>query len=526
VANDIVFGADYPRSTVSSRLARGELARLTAGVYTTSVEQRLEDVVRGAWPEILGRLVPDGVVTDRSARAGGPVEGVLYLSHPRRPRDVTLPGLEVRARRGAPPQPGDIELPGGLHLAGRARGLAENCLPSRARSGHQRRTLDAAELGDWVDYLCQNEGAKRLTEYRREAERLAPVLGVSAEHLRTLQSLVGIALGSRPHERTASDALAARRGGFPVDQHRVRLFELLADALRHSSPQTRPLAADGKRYRYLPFFEAYFSNFIEGTEFDVDEAARIVFDEEIPANRPADAHDVIGTYRLLNDSIEMSRTGEDSDKFIELLRHRNRLIMEGRPENHPGVFKSIANRAGGTYFVSPELVEGTLAAGFRLRDGLDTAWERAVYMAFVVAEVHPFDDANGRTARAVMNAELTAGGQCRLIIPTVFRDDYLDGLRGLSRRDDASVYIKAMRYAHSFTASVDFSDYESAKDQLAQANAFEEPNSPDRLRILDRAIPDVDVGSEASRQSASASDRLLTDSTWRPGPEQSRGLGR
>jgi hypothetical protein len=32
----------------------------------------------------------------------------------------------------------------------------------------------------------------------------------------------------------------------------------------------------------LAFFEAYFSNFVEGTEFVVDEAAEIVFGNQIP----------------------------------------------------------------------------------------------------------------------------------------------------------------------------------------------------------------------------------------------------
>jgi hypothetical protein len=45
----------------------------------------------------------------------------------------------------------------------------------------------------------------------------------------------------------------------------------------------------------------------------------------------------------------------------------------------------------------------------------------------------------------------------------------------------------AMRYTHSFTASIDFSDYETAKAQLSQANAFEEPDSVNRLRILSRS---------------------------------------
>lgn len=253
--------------------------------------------------------------------------------------------------------------------------------------------------------------------------------------------------------------------------------------MRLAAPQNRPVDPGGsQRHEYLPFFEAYFSNFIEGTEFDVDEAAKIVYDGEVPSDRPADAHDVVGTFRVLADD-EIRRTGRDVDDFLSLVKQRNAQIMEGRPEKGPSRFKDLGNRAGATQFVDPALVEGTLAAGFRLRDSLDTAWERAVYVMFVISEVHPFDDGNGRTARAMMTSELVAGGQCRIIVPTVFRQDYLDGLRMLSRQDDPSVFVKAMRYAHDFTASIDFAEYNEAKKQLTDANAFEEPDSARRLRI-------------------------------------------
>ncbi|WP_166355763.1 Fic family protein [Phytoactinopolyspora limicola] len=267
----------------------------------------------------------------------------------------------------------------------------------------------------------------------------------------------------------------------------MQRFELLVEALRRAAPQSRPLDADPDRYAYLPFFEAYFSNFIEGTEFEVDEAARIVFDKEIPASRPEDAHDIIGTYRLVADPEEMVHTGHNADEFVALVKRRNATIMDGRPHKRPGAFKDVVNRVGGTYFVEPELVEGTLRAGYRLRNDLDTAWEKALLVAFVVAEVHPFDDGNGRTARVMMNAELQAASRSRIIIPTVFRQDYLDGLRMLSRRNDASVFIKAMRYAHDFTASVDYTDYAKAKRQLTEANAFEDPDSANQLKILGRA---------------------------------------
>jgi hypothetical protein len=57
------------------------------------------------------------------------------------------------------------------------------------------------------------------------------------------------------------------------------------------------------------------------------------------------------------------------------------------------------------------------------------------------------DDGTGRVARVMMNAELIAGAQARIIVPTVFRDDYLDGLRMLSRQDRPGVLIQALRLA-------------------------------------------------------------------------------
>ena len=43
----------------------------------------------------------------------------------------------------------------------------------------------------------------------------------------------------------------------------------------------------------------------------------------------------------------------------------------------------------------------------------------AAFMLFLVSEVHPFIDGNGRVARIMMNAELVAGGQVKILIPTV-----------------------------------------------------------------------------------------------------------
>src|SRR5438552_10661177 len=42
-------------------------------------------------------------------------------------------------------------------------------------------------------------------------------------------------------------------------------------------------------FRSKAFFEAYFSNYIEGTTFEIEEAERIVFDRAVPPTRPKDA---------------------------------------------------------------------------------------------------------------------------------------------------------------------------------------------------------------------------------------------
>jgi Fic family protein len=41
--------------------------------------------------------------------------------------------------------------------------------------------------------------------------------------------------------------------------------------------------------------------------------------------------------------------------------------------------------------------------------------------AFLVSEVHPFLDGNGRLARVMINAELAAARQMRVLIPIVYR---------------------------------------------------------------------------------------------------------
>lgn len=74
------------------------------------------------------------------------------------------------------------------------------------------------------------------------------------------------------------------------------------------------------QWQDLAFFEGYFSNFIEGTEFDVEEAREITFEGKIPFARPEDAHDILGTYQIISSRGEMSKTPKTFEGLIALLK--------------------------------------------------------------------------------------------------------------------------------------------------------------------------------------------------------------
>lgn len=491
-SDELVYSAGQ-YDAVSRAARRGELLPLGPGVYTNRTREEPERVVLRNLHRIVGRLVPDAVVTDRSAFLGGvPQQGQLFIEHPTRSRDLKLSGVTVRPRRGHGHHPTDIRLADGLWISTTPRALLENLRPSRARKVLAR-TLSAEELELWLDRIVRTQGKERLRAYREEARRIAPELGLEKE-LPRLDALVGATLGTRQVD-ARTPVLRRRQLGAPFDPDRIVLFERLAHHLGGLAPQERRYSLDDPRARLLPFFEAYFSNFIEGTEFTIDEAARIALHGEIPTNRPEDAHDIAGTYRIVADESEMRRTPGTVDELIELLRERHAILMAGRPQAHPGEFKEIENRAGGTVFVAPAMVEGTLLEGFARAASLDDPFARAVFMMFLVSEVHPFDDGNGRVARMMMNAELTAADQARIIIPTGYRDNYLDALRALSRNHNPAPIERVLGFAQRFVAEMDWSSIPAATELLTATNALLEPSEGDqagqRLILPSRVAPDA-----------------------------------
>ena len=94
---------------------------------------------------------------------------------------------------------------------------------------------------------------------------------------------------------------------------------------------------------------------------------------------------------------------------------------------------------------------------------------------FVVTEVHPFTDGNGRTARLAMNSMLSAQGMSRIIIPTVYREDYLLPLKALSLNGHPEPLLTAMTRIQRWTAAFDYSlPRPELHRALRDCNAFQD----------------------------------------------------
>lgn len=74
----------------------------------------------------------------------------------------------------------------------------------------------------------------------------------------------------------------------------------------------------------------------------------------------------------------------------------------------------------------------------------------------------------------MMNSELVQNNEQRILIPTVFREDYIGGLRKLSRQQDPDVYISMLERVHEYGSWLEPEKFDKLLNQLKNSNAFEE----------------------------------------------------
>lgn len=452
------------------RLREGSLKRIVAGVVTSLPEEAWPALVARERIRVLAALYPKAVIGPRSAFYGGaPIEDVMYLTYSYTKR-VGLPGLTVQLLDGHGPAQGDAPMMGReLYFPSMPRVLLENLAISR---GKVNKTVGQAFVEQRLIETCEARGEEALGALRDQARELAPTLGLEREFA-ILDGLIGGVLCTRKSDMStfAGKAMVA---AIPYDANRLALFEKLAEELRSVPLKHPPTVVKSEKSRvHFAFLESYFSNFIEGTEFDVKEARGFVLEGKPITERPKDSHDILGVFRQALNRGWANQTLSSGEPILNQLRDRHADQMKERPEVGPGEFKTLANRAGNTEFVAPRLVRGTLVEGSKLLPTVPPGTTRALMAMFLVSEVHPFTDGNGRLARLVMNAELSVVNSCRIIIPTLFREEYLDCLRVLTREGNPKPFLDAMQRIHEWTAAFDYEDLDTVIAEMKACNAFE-----------------------------------------------------
>jgi Fic/DOC family len=381
--------------------------------------------------------------------------------------------------------PGDMPFGGdNLHFASRPRSCLENLTPERGERG---KSAGAKAVEARLVAILNASGEAELNRLRDAARDLSHPLGLEREFAK-LDAIVGALLTTH-----AAGALKTKEGrlvakGIPADTGRLARFEILASRLRADPLPRRVAVATTEPARSnFAFLESYFSNYVEGTEFAIEVARDIALQGRIVEERPKDSHDLLGVFKLASQSPWRDTVPPFGADFPTELARRHGLMLAERPESNPGEFKLEPNRAGSssTWFVEPALVRGTLIEGSLLARSVPEGLARAIFYAFLVSEVHPFVDGNGRLSRLIMNAELSRVDEARIIIPTLFHEEYVDCQRQLSRQDDPTVFVRVLPLMQAWTVAFDYSDVGRLIDAVKRTNALERSRNQFKLTMPD-----------------------------------------
>lgn len=474
---EIIYGsADSKISRQISKLEKeGKIRKIASRIYTSNFEDTPEDIIQRNIFPILGNQYPGAVLSHRSAFEFKPTSSEQVFVTYKYTKKIKLPGITIRFMDGWVAIDGDTSFSGELMVSQRERALLENLQVSR-QVGADSKTLTYPQIEEKLEKIIRVNGEKALNKVRDRAKAISEEIGMQKE-FKKLNKIISALLATHPSSALKSPIATTRALGLPFDPTRIHLFETLFRALKQEEFKYRDEQNITTRaYRNFAFYESYFSNYIEGTVFELDTAKQIIATQQPLPARSEDSHDVLGTYQLTSSKQEMKIIPYSGENFLDILQYRHAILLSAREDKKPGRFKDKNNQAGNTSFVDMELVKGTLLQSLTFYNALVHPFAKAVYIMFVVSEVHPFLDGNGRMARIMMNAELSSAGQTKIIIPTVYRDDYLGGLRRLTRQNDPSVYIRMLKRAHAFSHTLQGDDMEAMENILRQSEAFKESN--------------------------------------------------
>jgi len=473
---EIIFSSSD--SGISKKIAKaekeGKIRRIAPRIYTSNFQDSIEYIIKRHFFDILKWRFPEAVISHRSASELRPTEtGNFFLTSNYTKKITDLKGITLNVMEGKPALESDVNF-GGIYASSEWRWVLENMQISRKKGGESK-TFPIEYIEDKLEKIIIREGEEGINKFRDKAREIAVQLSFHDEYEK-LNRIVSALLNTHNVNVLSSDSAKARATGMPFDAKRIELFEILYDKLKdYYFPERADKNTSEDSFRLFSFFEAYFSNYIEGTKFLVEDAKKIVDTGIAIPKRIKDSHDILGTFQIVSNSYEMSITPVTPDDLIQILKRRHLTMLSERAEEvNAGAFKLQNNKAGNTEFVDYTLVEGTLRQGFKYYAALTDPMAKAVFMMFMISEIHPFTDGNGRISRIMGNAELFKTGLSRIIVPTVYREDYIMSLKKFTNRKEPDTFIRVMDKLQNYSQNIFGNNFEELNNYFKETNAYKE----------------------------------------------------
>lgn len=167
--SEVLFaGIDMSESQRKKMVNEGIIRKITSKVYTTNMNDSLDEIVRRNVFRILGFLFPHAVISHRSAFELKPTEGGdIYLTY-NYTKNVKLPGLKVHLIEGTGGGKRDMPFIENLYISSAERRTLENLQISRARSGVSK-CLPRTDIESYLERHLQVNGEKGLNDFRDRA---------------------------------------------------------------------------------------------------------------------------------------------------------------------------------------------------------------------------------------------------------------------------------------------------------------------------------------------------------------------
>lgn len=220
----------------------------------------------------------------------------------------------------------------------------------------------------------------------------------------------------------------------------------------------------------------FHSNKIEGNPLTKGETEIFVVDQNRqPISRQEkEAKNLITAYNWMIDNVDY--INQDPEGFI---RNINKMILEGIVDGG-GEYRQKTVTISGMSFVPPVAASVSplmQSLGQELKKGLDdrSAIEFSIAMHTKLVSIHPFVDANGRTARLLMNAILLANKLPVVVINFDDKQRYLDALSS-SNKGDISPLVEFV--IECFRHQLDELRHETKLGDIVPEETISEPVEP------------------------------------------------